>query len=80
MIALELLFDRFGYHTGRRRLPLLSLGRIRSAGLDSPAAEFNRGFARRTDTGTVLVSSAGTAWLGILVWISVLVAALAFAR
>ena len=78
MIVLDLLFDWLGYRTARLFLPIFTLGRARADEFTSSRPSFNWLGVQRDSGGKLLFSATMAGWIGVLFWILLLVAVLAF--
>ena len=73
MIVFDVLLDFIGYRTTKYLLPLVSFGAVKVDALTSQRLGYNwLGFQRDSD-GKLLCSSYMAAWVGVLIWILVLI-------
>jgi len=69
----EIVLLAFGYTTARILLPTLTFGKVKVDALSSSEAGFNwLGFKRLAD-GVLLCDANSAGWIGVLIWVFVLV-------
>lgn len=73
-VIIGLIFDIVGYGTARLLLPLLSLGQVRAERLeDGEQIGFNWFGIKRNQHGKLICSAESASWIGIGIWIALLV-------
>jgi hypothetical protein len=78
MLVLDILFDWVGYRTARYLLPAITFGRVRADDITSSRSGFNWLGLQREGSGELLFSATMASWIGVLFWVLLLIAVLAF--
>lgn len=80
MWMLELVLDVVGGGTTRLLLRVFGGGRVRVEMIGGSGRAFNAFGVRRGETGEIEIAADAAGWLGVFIWIAVLIAVLAVVR